>query len=87
VYIALALVLLQQPEGRVEGLRKRLAKAVGDKHEETMARMGASVATGGDGQGGVPGGLASCGAGAAPGSPQSRLLDVVGWLRLGPYPS
>ncbi|KAI8467935.1 MAG: 26S proteasome regulatory subunit [Monoraphidium minutum] len=46
VYISLALVLLQQPEARVEGLRKRLAKAVGDKHEETMARMGAAVATG-----------------------------------------
>ncbi|GBF90265.1 26S proteasome non-ATPase regulatory subunit 1-like [Raphidocelis subcapitata] len=46
VYIALALVLLQQPEARVEGLRKRLAKAVADKHEETMARMGAAIATG-----------------------------------------
>jgi len=37
---------LQQPEARVEGLRKRLAKAVADKHEETMARMGAALATG-----------------------------------------
>ena len=46
VYIALSLVLLQQPEARVEGLRKRLAKAVADKHEETMARMGAAIATG-----------------------------------------
>jgi hypothetical protein len=46
VYTSLALVQLQQPEARVEGLRKRLAKAVGDKHEETMARMGAAIATG-----------------------------------------
>lgn len=46
VYIALALVQLQQPEARVEPLRKRLAKAVADKHEETMARMGAAIATG-----------------------------------------
>lgn len=48
VYISLALVQLQQPEVRIEGLRKRLAKAVADKHEETMARMGAAVATGED---------------------------------------
>ena len=42
----MALVQLQQPEMRVEGLRKRLLKSVGDKHEETMARMGAVIATG-----------------------------------------
>jgi 26S proteasome regulatory subunit N2 len=51
VYVSLALVQLQQPEARVEGLRKRLAKAVGDKHEETMARMGAAIATGAKGPG------------------------------------
>lgn len=52
VYIALSLVQLQQPEARVEGLRKRLAKAVADKHEETMARMGAAIATGARRRGG-----------------------------------
>lgn len=47
VYISLALVQLQQPEARLEALRKRLLKSAGDKHEETMARMGAVIASGG----------------------------------------
>ena len=36
--IAMALVLLQQPEARVQPFRKQLAKFVGDKHEEVMCR-------------------------------------------------
>ena len=36
--IAMALVLVQQPEARVAPFRKQLAKAMGDKHEEVMCR-------------------------------------------------
>lgn len=36
--IATALVLLQQPEARVQPFRKQLAKFMGDKHEEVMCR-------------------------------------------------
>ncbi len=42
----MALVMLQQPEARLEKLRKRLEKSVGDKHEEVMAKMGSIVASG-----------------------------------------
>jgi 26S proteasome regulatory subunit N2 len=45
-YIATALVLLQQPEARCAAFRKQLQKTVADKHEETLAKMGAIVATG-----------------------------------------
>jgi 26S proteasome regulatory subunit N2 len=45
-YIATALVLLQQPEARVAAFRKQLEKTVADKHEETLAKMGAILATG-----------------------------------------
>ncbi|KAF6257926.1 26S proteasome regulatory complex [Scenedesmus sp. NREL 46B-D3] len=44
--IALALVLVQQPEAVVEPFRKRLAKSISDKHEEVMARMGSVMAAG-----------------------------------------
>jgi 26S proteasome regulatory subunit N2 len=37
---------MQQPETKVGEFRKLLAKKVGDKHEETMARMGAIMAQG-----------------------------------------
>jgi hypothetical protein len=30
----MALVMVQQPEARLEKLRKRLEKSIGDKHEE-----------------------------------------------------
>ena len=36
--VAMALVLMQQPEARVAPFRKQLAKFVGDKHEEVMCR-------------------------------------------------
>ncbi|KAF8073149.1 RPN2B [Scenedesmus sp. PABB004] len=44
--IALALVLVQQPEAVVEPFRNKLAKVTSDKHEEVMARMGAIMAGG-----------------------------------------
>lgn len=44
--IASALVLMQQPEARVAPFRKRLDKSIGDKHEETMAKMGSIMAAG-----------------------------------------
>ena len=44
--VALALVLMQQPEARVAPLRKRLMASIADKHEETLARMGAITAAG-----------------------------------------
>lgn len=46
VVLALALVLLQQPESKVGPFRQRLLRITGDKHEEVMARMGAIVAAG-----------------------------------------
>lgn len=36
--IAMALVLLQQPESRVEPFRKRLTKFIEDRHEEVRKR-------------------------------------------------
>jgi 26S proteasome regulatory subunit N2 len=45
-YIATALLLLQQPEARVAPFRRVLERAVGDKHEEALAKMGAIIATG-----------------------------------------
>ena len=45
-YIATALVLLQQPEQRVAPFRRSLEKTVADKHEETLAKQGAILATG-----------------------------------------
>ena len=36
--VAMALVLMQQPEARVAPFRKQLAKFVADKHEEIMCR-------------------------------------------------
>lgn len=44
--LALALVLMQQPESRLEGFRAHLEKTLADKHEEVMCRMGAIMATG-----------------------------------------
>lgn len=44
--IAMALVLLQQPESVVEPFRKKLTKSISDKHEEVMARMGSIMAAG-----------------------------------------
>ena len=41
--VAMALVLMQQPEARVAPFRKQLAKFVGDKHEEVMCRCGSSL--------------------------------------------
>lgn len=45
--LALALVLMQQPESRLESFRAHLEKTLADKHEEVMCRMGAIMATGG----------------------------------------
>lgn len=44
--LALALVLMQQPEKRLESFRAHLEKTLADKHEEVMCRMGAIMATG-----------------------------------------
>ena len=44
--IAMALVLVQQPEARLDKFRKRLDKSIGNKHEEVMAKMGAIMAAG-----------------------------------------
>ena len=44
--ISLALVMMQQPESRLGPFRKRLEKLIKDKHEETMSKMGAIMATG-----------------------------------------
>ena len=43
--IAMALVLMQQPEARVAPFRKQLAKFVADKHEEIMCRCVALIAS------------------------------------------
>ncbi|CAD7700777.1 unnamed protein product, partial [Ostreobium quekettii] len=44
--IAMALVLIQQPESQVGGFRKQLDKFINDKTEEIMCRMGAIMAAG-----------------------------------------
>ncbi|GIL83332.1 hypothetical protein Vretimale_11311 [Volvox reticuliferus] len=44
--IAMALVLMQQPESRVASFRKRLDKFITEKHEEVMCKMGAIIAAG-----------------------------------------
>jgi 26S proteasome regulatory subunit N2 len=48
-YISLALILIQQTEAqsaKVKTVRETLAKVVADKHEDPMARFGASIAQG-----------------------------------------
>lgn len=42
----MALVMLQQPESRLEKFRKRLDKSIKEKHEEVMAKMGSIIASG-----------------------------------------
>eukprot|EP00854_Cymbomonas_tetramitiformis_P002915 gene2915-3727_t len=44
--IAMAMVLIQQPETRASGFRKQLDKIIADKHEEVMAKKGAIMAAG-----------------------------------------
>mmetsp|Transcript_32576 Transcript_32576/g.103783 ORF Transcript_32576/g.103783 Transcript_32576/m.103783 type:complete len:1598 (-) Transcript_32576:13-4806(-) len=44
--IAMAMVLVQQPEAKLASFRKQLDKLVGDKHEDTMCKMGAIMASG-----------------------------------------
>ncbi|KAG2454480.1 hypothetical protein HYH02_001498 [Chlamydomonas schloesseri] len=44
--IAMALVLMAQPESRVAPFRKRLDKFITEKHEEVMCKMGAIIAAG-----------------------------------------
>lgn len=44
--LAMAMVLMEQPESRVAGFRKHLDKVIGDKHEEVMCKMGAIMASG-----------------------------------------
>lgn len=44
--LAMAMVLIQQPESRVSNFRKRVDKFIGDKHEEAMCKMGAIMAAG-----------------------------------------
>ncbi|PNW70631.1 hypothetical protein CHLRE_17g727950v5 [Chlamydomonas reinhardtii] len=44
--IAMALVLIAQPESRVAPFRKRLDKFITEKHEEVMCKMGAIIAAG-----------------------------------------
>lgn len=44
--IAMAMVLIQQPESRVEPFRKRLMRFIEDRHEEVMCKMGAIMACG-----------------------------------------
>lgn len=44
--LAMAMVLVQQPTARTANFRERLAKVATNKHEETMVRMGAMMATG-----------------------------------------
>lgn len=48
-YISLAMILIQQNEAqspKVNAMRDLLTKVVGDKHEDPMARFGASIAQG-----------------------------------------
>eukprot|EP00884_Botryococcus_braunii_P016818 jgi/Botrbrau1/381/Bobra.110_2s0036.1 len=44
--IAIALVLMQQPEAKVAPFRRKVASMLSDKHEEVMCRMGAIMAAG-----------------------------------------
>ena len=44
--IAMSMVLVQQPESRLASFRKHLDKFIGDKHEDTMCKMGAIMAVG-----------------------------------------
>ena len=44
--IATAMVLLQQPEAKVQGFRKKLDKIISDKHEDVMCKMGAIISVG-----------------------------------------
>mmetsp|Transcript_45917 Transcript_45917/g.85735 ORF Transcript_45917/g.85735 Transcript_45917/m.85735 type:complete len:1044 (+) Transcript_45917:91-3222(+) len=44
--IAMAMVLVQQTESRVSPFRKQLDKVIQDKHEDTMCKMGAIMASG-----------------------------------------
>jgi len=44
--IAMSLVLVQQPEAKVAPFRKQLDKFCSDKHEDTMCKMGAIMASG-----------------------------------------
>ena len=44
--IAMAFVMLQQPEADVAALRKHLEATYGDKHEDNTCKMGAIMACG-----------------------------------------
>jgi HEAT repeat protein len=44
--IAMAMVLVQQTEARVDKFRKQLDKIIKDKHEDVMCKMGAIMAAG-----------------------------------------
>ena len=44
--LAMALVMMQQPESRSGSFRKHVDKVINDKHEETMCKMGAILAAG-----------------------------------------
>ena len=44
--IAMALIMLQQPEDDVADFRKHLETTIGDKHEDVIAKMGAIMAAG-----------------------------------------
>lgn len=44
--LAKALVLVQQPESVTGSFRKHLEKVIGDKHEDTLCKLGAILATG-----------------------------------------
>lgn len=44
--IAMALIMLQQPEDDVAVFRKHLETTIGDKHEDPIAKMGAIMAAG-----------------------------------------
>eukprot|EP00195_Chlamydomonas_chlamydogama_P008069 CAMPEP_0202901100 /NCGR_PEP_ID=MMETSP1392-20130828/13237_1 /ASSEMBLY_ACC=CAM_ASM_000868 /TAXON_ID=225041 /ORGANISM="Chlamydomonas chlamydogama, Strain SAG 11-48b" /LENGTH=1014 /DNA_ID=CAMNT_0049587599 /DNA_START=141 /DNA_END=3185 /DNA_ORIENTATION=+ len=44
--IAMALVMVQQPESRLAPFRKRVEKFISDKHEEVMCKMGAIMCAG-----------------------------------------
>lgn len=44
--IAEAMVLMQAPPSRTDQFRKHLDKLIGDKHEETLCKMGAIIAVG-----------------------------------------
>lgn len=44
--IAMALIMLQQPEDDVADFRKHLETTIADKHEDVIAKMGAIMAAG-----------------------------------------